>query len=48
MFADIAYCAETRISLQRQLDTISGFCRLTKKTVNLNKIDIVAFRNGGP
>ena len=48
MFADIANCAETRIRLQRQLDTISGFCRLTKKTVNLNKIDIVAFCNGGP
>ena len=48
MFADIANCAETRIRLQRQLDTISGFCRLTKQTVNLNKTDIVAFRNGGP
>ena len=49
MFADdIANCAHTQIRLQRQLNIISEFCQLTKKTVNLNKTEIIVFRNGGP
>ena len=49
MFADdIANCADTRIRLQKQLNIISEFCQLTKMTVNLNKTEIIVFRNGGP
>ena len=49
MFADdIANCAETRIRLQRQLDLIFEFCQLTNMAVNLNKTEIIVFRNGGP
>lgn len=49
MFADdIANCAETRIRLQRQLDLIYEFCQTTNMTVNLNKTEIIVFRNGGP
>ena len=40
MFAhDIAKCADIRIRLQKQLNNIS---------VNLNKTEIIVFRNGGP
>ena len=39
--------AETRIRLQRQLDLISEFCQETSMTVNLNKTEIIVFRNGG-
>ena len=49
MFADdIAHCAETRVRMQRQLDLIFNFCQLTNMTVNLNKTEIIVFRNGGP
>ena len=49
MFADdIANCAETRVRSQRQLDIIFEFCQITNMTVNLNKIEIIVFRNGGP
>lgn len=49
MFADdIANCAETRIRLQRQLDLIYEFCQTTNMKVNLNKSEIIVFRNGGP
>ena len=46
--ADIANCAETRIRLQRQLDLLFEFCQATNMTVNLNKSEIIVFRNGGP
>ena len=45
---DIANCADTRIRLQKQLNSISEFCQLTKMTVNLNKTEIIVFRNDGP
>ena len=45
---DIANCADTWIRLQKQLNIISEFCQLTKMTVNLNKTEIIVFRNGGP
>ena len=49
MFADdIANCAETRVRLQRQLDIIFEFCQITNMTVNLNKTEIIVFRNGDP
>lgn len=49
MFADdTANCAETRIRLQRQINLISEFCRDTNMNINLNKTEIIVFRNDGP
>lgn len=49
LFADdIANCAETVIKLQQQLNTIDQFCLSTGMEVNLNKTEIIVFRNGGP
>ena len=49
MFADdVACCADTVVNLQRQLNSISTFCEETGMTVNLNKSEIIVFRNGGP
>ena len=33
---------------QRQLDLMFEFCQLTNMAVNLNKTEIIVFRNGGP
>ena len=49
MYADdIANCAETVGRLQQQLNVIEQFCTLTGMEVNLNKTEIIVFRNGGP
>ena len=48
LFADdVACCAESAASLQRQLDTIDQFCRLTGMQLNLEKTKIIVFRNVG-
>ena len=49
MFADdVASCAETAIKLQQQLNVIDEFCALTGMEINLQKTEIIVFRNGGP
>ena len=49
MYADdIANCAETRVMLQRQVNLIGEFCDSRDMNVNLNKTEIIVFRNGGP
>ena len=49
MYADdIANCAETRVRLQRQVNLIGEFCDSRDLKVNLNKTEIIVFRNGGP
>ena len=49
MFADdIANCAETASRLQQQINTVEQFCTNTGMEVNLSKIEIIVFRNGGP
>ena len=48
MFADdIANCAETVIRLQQQLNIIDKFCLSTGMELNLEKTEIIVFRNGG-
>ena len=48
MFADdIANCAETAIKLQNQLNFIDIYCQNTGMEINLNKTEIIVFRNGG-
>ena len=44
---DTANCADTVFSLQQQLQRIEMFCNKTGMRVNLGKIKIVVFRNGG-
>ncbi len=49
LFADdVASCSETAIELQRQLNSISDFCRISGMTVNEKKTEIIVFRNGCP
>ena len=49
MYADdVANCAETRVRLQRQINLIGEFCNIKEMKVNLNKTEIIVFRNGGP
>lgn len=49
LFADdVANCAETVVKLQQQLNVIDQFCNETGMEVNLNKTEIIVFRNGGP
>ena len=49
MFADdVANRADTVASLQNQLDVIDAFCSKTGMQVNLEKSEIIVFRNGGP
>ena len=49
MFADdIASCAETAIRLQHHLNTVDKFCKDTGMEINLDKTEIIVFRNGGP
>ena len=49
MFADdIANCSDTVVNLQKQLNIIQEFCLDTGMEVNLNKTEIIVFRNGGP
>ena len=49
MFADdVANCADTVVSLQNQLDVIDVFCSKTGMQVNLEKSEIIVFRNRGP
>ena len=49
MYADdIANCAETRVRLQQQVNLIAEFCNSRDMKVNLNKTEIIVFRNGGP
>ena len=48
MFADdVANCADTVASLQNHLDVIDVFCSKTGMQVNLEKSEIIVFRNGG-
>ena len=44
---DIANCAETVIRLQQQLNIIDKFCLSTGMELNLEKTEIIVFRNGG-
>jgi len=49
MFADdIASCAETAFKLQQQLNVADQFCINTGMEINLDKIEVIVFRNGGP
>ena len=49
MFADdVANCSDTVLNLQTQLNTINEFCYDTNMQINLNKTEIIVFRNGGP
>ena len=45
---DVAHCADTVNNLQLQLNKLSEFCHETKISVNLNKTEIMVFRNGVP
>ena len=48
MFADdVANCAESIIKLQRQINVIDRFCLSSGMNLNLNKTEIIVFRNGG-
>ena len=48
MFADdIANCAETAAKLQQQILIIDAFCQNTGMELNLDKTEIIVFRNGG-
>ena len=48
MFADdIANCAETAGNLQHQINIIDTFCPDTGMELNLNKTEVMVFRNGG-
>ena len=48
MYADdIANCAETTLKLQQQINVIDTFCENTGMEVNLQKTEIIVFRNGG-
>ena len=44
---DVTSCAETVVRLQQQLNLIDIFCRDTGMELNLNKTEIIVFRNGG-
>ena len=44
---DVTSCAETVVRLQQQLNLIDRFCRDTGMELNLNKTEIIVFRNGG-
>ena len=49
MYADdIANCAETRVSLQRQVKIFGEFCDSRDMKVNRNKTEIIVFRHLGP
>ena len=49
LFADnVANCYETAIELQRQLNSIFDFCKISGVTVNEKKTEVILFRNGGP
>ena len=41
-------CADTLVNLQKQLNIIYQFCIDTGMEINLVKIEIIVFRNGGP
>ena len=46
MFADdVANCSDTVLNLQNQLNTIDKFCNNTNMQINLNKTEIIVFRN---
>ena len=49
LFADdVANCADNAINLQSQINTISEFCSNTGMKLNLDKTQVIVFRNGGP
>ena len=49
LFADdVANCAETASKLQQQINIVELFCNNTGMEVNLDKTEIIVFRNGGP
>ena len=49
MFADdIASCAETAFKLHKQLNIVDRFCMNTGMEINLDKTEIIVFRNCGP
>lgn len=45
---DVANCAETVVRLQWKVNLIGEFCDSREMMVNLNKIEIIVFLNGGP
>ena len=45
---DIANCSDTVINLQNQLNIINQFCSVTGTEINLNKTEVIVFRNGSP
>ena len=45
---DVANCAETAVNLRLQLNAVSSFCKDMCMQVNLQKTEIMVFRNGGP
>ena len=48
MFADdVCIYSDTAIKVQRQINTIREFCHNTGMELNLNKTEIIVFRNGG-
>ena len=48
MYADdVANCADTAIKLQNQINTVSEFCTNTGMELNVDKTEIIVFRNGG-
>ena len=49
MFADgVASFSDTVVRLQKLIDLIEEFCKLVGMRLNLDKTNIVVFRNGGP
>ena len=49
MFADdVSYCSDTIVKLQQQLNIVDAFCSETGIEVNMDKTEIIVFRNGGP
>ena len=49
MFADdVASFSDTVAHLQKLIDLIAQFCKMVRMEINLNKTNIIVFRNGGP
>ena len=49
MYADdVANCADTAYNLQLHLNAVAKFCEDTGMQINMNKTEIIVFRNGGP
>jgi hypothetical protein len=49
LFEDyVPNCAETASKLQQQINVVEQFCNNNDMEINLDKTEIVVFRNDGP